>query len=281
VSCRNQARIAVVDLTGDSVIYRYNYPNTTYEPEGIDIHPALNLFYCTTHGQNTIDLLDLDSMKVINSFPITYSGAPPQPSGGLFSPDGSIFLLSAQTSGKIYVYNTANPYIPIFIPPVLPSGGAQPHRGVFLNDTIAYIPNTNNTQPVGSVSIVNTGVTHANIGQVSGTWNGPLSMVLVKSSVTSAHEKSTSTPEQFILHQNYPNPFNPTTTIRFSLPQRQYVTLKVFDVLGREVATLVNAQITAGVHSIVFDSNGLASAVYFYRLETGHFVETRKLILLR
>jgi probable HAF family extracellular repeat protein len=83
------------------------------------------------------------------------------------------------------------------------------------------------------------------------------------------------------LNQNYPNPFNPTTTISFSLPKREHVTLKVFDVLGREVATLVNEELNPGEHSVVFNAQNLTSGVYFYRLRAGSFVEQRKMVWVK
>jgi photosystem II stability/assembly factor-like uncharacterized protein len=85
----------------------------------------------------------------------------------------------------------------------------------------------------------------------------------------------------FKLAQNYPNPFNPTTTISFQLKADSYVTLKVYDVLGREVRTLVNENLKPGSYETRFDGTGLASGVYMYRLQAGDFIQTRKLILLR
>jgi len=88
-------------------------------------------------------------------------------------------------------------------------------------------------------------------------------------------------PKEFRLFQNYPNPFNPTTTIRFDLPKRTFVTLKVYDVLGREVATLVSADLQPGEHKVDFNAFSLASGLYLYRLETKEFVQMKKLMLLR
>jgi hypothetical protein len=85
----------------------------------------------------------------------------------------------------------------------------------------------------------------------------------------------------FHLQQNYPNPFNPTTIINFQLPIDNYVTLKVFDALGREVRTLVNEEMKAGSYTTTFDATGLASGVYYYRLQSGSFIEAKKLLLLR
>jgi 5'-nucleotidase len=88
-------------------------------------------------------------------------------------------------------------------------------------------------------------------------------------------------PTTFELAQNYPNPFNPTTTINYQLPTNALVTLKVYDVVGREVATLVNARQEAGRYDINFNATSLSSGVYFYRLQAGSFVETKKMMLVK
>ena len=82
-------------------------------------------------------------------------------------------------------------------------------------------------------------------------------------------------------HQNYPNPFNPSTTISLSLPSTSFVTVKVFDVMGREVATIVDEELPAGNHSKQWVAEGLSSGVYFYRLQAGKYCETKKLTLLK
>ena len=92
---------------------------------------------------------------------------------------------------------------------------------------------------------------------------------------------STDLPPHFSLDQNYPNPFNPATTISFSLPSQSFVTLKVFDLVGREQATIVSEEMSAGDHSRQWNAEGLPSGVYFYRMQAGSFNETKKLILLR
>ena len=83
------------------------------------------------------------------------------------------------------------------------------------------------------------------------------------------------------MEQNYPNPFNPTTVIRYTLPEASVVTLKVFDVLGREVSTLVHGRQTAGNYNIPFDARALPTGVYFYRLTAGGFSDTKKLMLVK
>jgi len=88
-------------------------------------------------------------------------------------------------------------------------------------------------------------------------------------------------PEIYSLSQNYPNPFNPTTVIQYSLPEVSNVKLRVYDMLGREVATLVNKEQTAGVYNVQFNAANLSSGVYFYRIEAGNFVASKKLLLLK
>ena len=87
--------------------------------------------------------------------------------------------------------------------------------------------------------------------------------------------------QSFLLHQNYPNPFNPSTTIAFSLPTSEYVTLKVLDLLGQEVETLSEGRREAGEYKVNWNSGDLPSGVYFYRLQAGDFVKIKKLILLK
>ena len=100
-------------------------------------------------------------------------------------------------------------------------------------------------------------------------------------SLTNVVEESNAPPTGFLLAQNYPNPFNPTTTIRYGLPSRAKVTLTVFNTLGQQVSVLQNGEQNAGYHELRFDGVNLPSGVYFYRLQAGTFVETKRLLLLR
>ena len=88
-------------------------------------------------------------------------------------------------------------------------------------------------------------------------------------------------PDQFVLEQNYPNPFNPATIISYQLPRTSHVTLRVYDILGREVATLADGREDAGTHSVMFDGSRLSSGVYFYRLTAGSFSDVKKLMLIK
>ncbi len=150
-----------------------------------------------------------------------------------------------------------------------------------------------------------------NIGFMNGggNSNSPISYVYEDKSVTSGKysyrlkqidndgqysysnivEVDVSVPDKFSLEQNYPNPFNPSTSIQYAVGNRQYVSLKVYDVLGNEVATLVNEYKTAGTYEVEFDASSLSSGVYYYQLKAGDpssssgqgFVQTRKMILMK
>jgi hypothetical protein len=100
--------------------------------------------------------------------------------------------------------------------------------------------------------------------------------------VTGVNDYATkSIPSKFVLYQNYPNPFNPSTIINYSIPKASFVTLKIYDVLGKEIATLVNEIKSAGNYSVSFNGSNLPSGVYFYRMQLGSFVSTKKLLLLK
>ena len=88
-------------------------------------------------------------------------------------------------------------------------------------------------------------------------------------------------PKVFALYQNFPNPFNPATTIRYDVPKATHVTIKVYDILGREVAVLVDKDQTAAAHSILWNAKEFASGVYMYRIIAGDFVSVRKLVLMK
>ena len=113
----------------------------------------------------------------------------------------------------------------------------------------------------------------ANIG---GVIYGDASLVSVDSQMI-----TTSVVGDYVLCQNFPNPFNPSTTIKYELPKASQVSLTVYDVLGRGVSVLVNERTDAGVHEVKFGGSGLSSGVYFYRIQAGSFVQTRKLSLLK
>ncbi|OGU34439.1 MAG: hypothetical protein A2068_05830 [Ignavibacteria bacterium GWB2_35_6b] len=106
-------------------------------------------------------------------------------------------------------------------------------------------------------------------------------VILAENEVTAVNDISSNLDNNFKLFQNYPNPFNPSTTIGFSLPVNDYVKLSIYDLLGREVKVLINKNLTAGNHSIIFDASGLSSGIYFYQLKAGKTNLIKKLNLLK
>lgn len=113
-------------------------------------------------------------------------------------------------------------------------------------------------------------------GTWGGMWRRPLSEM-----ITGVKQNEGVAPKTFLLCQNYPNPFNPSTIINYQIPTNALVVLKVFDVLGRDVQTLVNERQSAGSHFLRFNASNLPSGVYFYRLEAGTYHDTKKLLLLK
>jgi len=147
-------------------------------------------------------------------------------------------------------------------------------KKIWLNE----IPGTGSIQ-FKSINVVQTG---------SGNTSGIIFFDECISNIITGVHGENSLPVVFRLEQNYPNPFNPSTKIKFSVPVEtlhatslQHVTLKVYDVLGREIATLVNEDKSPGNYEVIFNAGGLASGMYIYRIQSGNFIESKKLILLK
>ena len=109
----------------------------------------------------------------------------------------------------------------------------------------------------------------------------PIRIVVIDSIVTSVVEEKSNQIQDFALIQNYPNPFNPTTTIEYRLPSAGQVILTVYNLRGEEVIRLVDKEMPAGLHTSVWDATTVSSGIYFYRLQAGDFVLTRKMVLLK
>ena len=156
--------------------------------------------------------------------------------------------------------------------------------GVFLssnNGTSWTAVNNGLTNPDVTALAVSGSNLFAGINSNAGVFNGSVWRRPLSEMITSTKSSSSELPVAFQLNQNYPNPFNPSTTISYQLPNQAHVTLKVFDVLGREVATLVNKLEEPGYKSVVFDGGRLATGVYNYRLQVGTYIATKRLLLLR
>ena len=136
------------------------------------------------------------------------------------------------------------------------------------------------TQPSGDTTSFLRGITmiDANVGFVVGN-NGRI-LKTVNGGI-GIQQISTNVPEGFELSQNYPNPFNPVTNINFSIPKSGIVKLTVYDASGRETAALFNGRLSAGTYNYDFDASQLASGIYFYKLESNDFSQTKKMVLVK
>lgn len=179
--------------------------------------------------------------------------------------------------------------------------------GTFVNNFLTGLSNAEGVDyfPNGNILIGN-GATHSVkmfdsngnyledfIPNGSGGLITPNAIVIRETNVSSVSDNDNSLKDKsFILEQNYPNPFNPTTKIKFSIPtviairllpekQSQLITLKVYNILGKEIATLVNEELAAGEHEVKFDATDLPSGIYFYQLNAGTFVRTNKMVYLK
>ncbi|MGA8265493.1 MAG: T9SS type A sorting domain-containing protein, partial [Ignavibacteriaceae bacterium] len=122
----------------------------------------------------------------------------------------------------------------------------------------------------------------AMVNSVSGVWTDAWSFKVDTTSTTVGVEDPGNTiPQKYYLSQNYPNPFNPSSIINYEIPKSSLVTLKVYDVLGREVATLVNEEKHTGRYNVTFSASKYSSGVYFYRITAGNFSQIKKMVLLK
>jgi hypothetical protein len=112
-------------------------------------------------------------------------------------------------------------------------------------------------------------------------YSGNESQPLVISTTTSVELVNSQVPQTYSLAQNYPNPFNPSTQIQFSIVQFGYVTLKVFDLSGKEVASLISQEMPPGTYTVPFSAKNLSSGMYLYRLEAGIFSSTKKMLIVK
>ena len=156
---------------------------------------------------------------------------------------------------------------------------------IFVGDSTGIFRSTDNGDTWDKL---NSGLTDINIqslliGHSGHLYLGSSKGIIFKSSetVTTDLEFENNTPQTFHLYQNFPNPFNPSTSIRFSVPQRTHIQLKVFDIIGCEIVTLVNEELEAGNYDITFSAGGISTGVYIYQLKAGTYLESKKMMLIR
>ncbi|MCB0729291.1 MAG: T9SS type A sorting domain-containing protein, partial [Ignavibacteriae bacterium] len=152
-------------------------------------------------------------------------------------------------------------------------------------------PSSGTVTPGGSQSV---DVIFNSTGLATGVYTGvmnvnsndplrPVKTIPVKLTVgvVGVENNVTGIPSEFALNQNYPNPFNPTTNISFAIPTESFVSIKIYDILGKEVSKIVNETKQAGYYNFNFDASSLSSGMYFYKIEAGNFVQTKRMLLMK
>ena len=242
-------------------IYKVNLLNQTYSllvSSGVSARPQdviydknyNRLLICSWYDNSPIQAVNLND-STLSILVITPMGN----CDGLALDENGNYYFSSWATNSIHIYNTTftNP------PDLFSSGHNGPSNLCFNNkDNIIAVPNFNSN----SISLIS--ITPTSVGE-----NNP-------------------SPSEFKLLQNYPNPFNPTTTIKYQVPELKFVTLKVYDVLGNEVATLVEEERSAGSYEVEFNAINLSSGIYFYQLKNidlskgiESYVSTKKLSLIK
>ena len=144
------------------------------------------------------------------------------------------------------------------------------------NTGVNWIPQ----QSITTENLSSADFTNGNTGYACGS-RGTIIKTRTGGTTNIVNQISALMPENFLLRQNFPNPFNPVTHMQFGIPKSGFVSLKVFDMLGREIKTLINEIKPAGSYEVLFDGTDLASGVYFYKIESVDFTATKKMVLIR
>jgi hypothetical protein len=137
------------------------------------------------------------------------------------------------------------------------------------------------TQQVSGTTAILYGVYFSDANHGCAVGEGGVILTTTDGGAVFVNQIGTEIPDKYSLGQNYPNPFNPATKIKFNIKETGFVTLKVYDILGKEISSLVNQKMQPGEYETSFDGSSLKSGVYFYKLQTGSFTETKKMLLVK
>jgi hypothetical protein len=254
-----------------SSVHRYTTMNNTTDTCRVTLRvnmgPATRYITPLNYATDTVDLVFFDLMWVgaqranQGTFPLTARAVRQGPTDSVYR---ATFTVRGRTHGGLMYYwrftqpggNVVNEGGGL--------GGSKPYRARWIQQTGPNAFPATYTTPIDS-------------------WqrNPPMPTEPLPYGATDVNDDVMGTPLAYTLHQNFPNPFNPATRIRYSIPENARVTLKVFNILGQEVATLVNEDQLRGNYATLFEAHKLSTGVYFYRLEAGKFTETKKMLLLK
>jgi YVTN family beta-propeller protein len=280
-------KVNVIDGSTNTVTTTVNVGNNT---EGIDVNTTTNRVYVANRDDNSVSIIDGSTNIVIGS-PVTVGTYP-------------VGLAVNPVTNRIYTTNEGNYTVSsinanLTLPVELSSFTA---KAIPTAVQLIWTTATEKNNAGFSIERSSDAKTFATIGFLKGfgtttepkTYNftdrnasGKVTYRLKQIDFDGKYEYSktveaeAATPKAFSLEQNYPNPFNPTTNVGYVIPLTSAVTLRVYDVLGREVATLVNTTQSAGRYEVAFEASKFASGVYFYRLQAGNFSEMKKMLLVK
>ncbi len=202
-----------------------------------------------------------------------------------------LFVSTWNSQDRLMVIDVSNPNNPQEIIEIYPAGSNSvpwdlsiQNNYLYLSETVYGVRIFNVVDPpnIEEVALYNSDTFRSDASSnLIYAAQGILGLGIVKNDLITNFATEDRLPTSFMLSQNYPNPFNPTTIIKYQVPKISYVSIKVYDVLGNEIAALLNEEKPAGSYEIEFIGNGLTSGIYFYQLRAGNFVETKKMVLLR
>jgi len=268
---RAQAFAYVTNVNGQDVSVINTVTNTVVDtiivgsnPVDVAITPDGAFAYVVNNSSGTVSVIATTSNTVIATV-----GVGSFPRELAITPDGAFAYVGNNGSGTVSVIATATNSV------VATVGVGASALGVAItpDGNFAYVANGGSN----TVSVIDiaTNTVVATIGGVQ----SPEGIAITIGPVGITDERAI--PTAYALSQNFPNPFNPKTIIKYDISEFSFVTLKIYDVLGNEITTLVNKEISAGSYEVEFNATTLPSSIYFYQLQAGSFVETKKMVLMK
>jgi choice-of-anchor B domain-containing protein len=296
--------VVVLDLTTDPTL---PVKRGQWETQYVHDERVLNdtLWACNiyTGTISVIDANNKDSLRLVTNW---MNGTGPMPHNCAITNDRRYLFATDEILnpvGRLKIWNIENINNPILVTTWYPAGGDSSNvHNVEIYDNLAVICHYTAGIRVLDISNPQTPVEIAwydTYPQNNGnTWNGCKGIYMLPSGKILANDKQTgfycvklgnpiginpisSSAEEYSLRQNYPNPFNPVTNIEFTIPKNSNLTLKIYDISGKEIGTLIDGYIKAGYNRITYDASNLSSGVYFYRLDAEKYSETKKMILVK
>ena len=296
--------VFVLDLTADPEhpVKRGQWESQYVHDERVlnDTLWAANIYTGTI---SVIDATNKDSLRLVTSW---QNGSGPMPHNCAITNDRKYLFATDEILnpvGRLKIWNIENLNNPILVTTWFPAGCDSSNvHNVEIYDSLAVICHytagirvLDISNPANPIEIAWYDTYPQNNGN---TWNGCKGIYMLPSGKILANDKQTgfycvklgnpigikpsgSLVTDYLLKQNYPNPFNPVTNIEFSVPKISHVTLKIYDVTGKEIMTLLNGIVKTGLNRITFDAYNISSGIYFYSLQTEKYSQTRKMILIK